>query len=68
MVCHLGSSVLPLCSHHSLARCNLTEEGAAQLLGVDGSPTTETEQLTEEAAKSSRMGALVTFADMVDRY
>jgi len=33
-----------------------TREGAAQLLGVDGSPMTETEQLTDEAAKSSRMG------------
>lgn len=32
------------------------QEGAAQLLGVDGSPMTETEHLTEEAAKSSRRG------------
>eukprot|EP00931_Biecheleriopsis_adriatica_P100902 TRINITY_DN76138_c0_g1_i1.p1 TRINITY_DN76138_c0_g1~~TRINITY_DN76138_c0_g1_i1.p1 ORF type:complete len:764 (+),score=178.46 TRINITY_DN76138_c0_g1_i1:147-2438(+) len=33
-----------------------TREGAAELLGVDGTPQTETEALAEEAAKSSRFG------------
>ncbi|CAJ1380035.1 unnamed protein product, partial [Effrenium voratum] len=33
-----------------------TREGAAQLLGVDGAPLTETEQVAEEAEKSLRLG------------
>lgn len=33
-----------------------TREGAAQLLSVDAAPMTETEQLAEDAAKSSRRG------------
>jgi len=32
------------------------KEGAAQLLSVDAAPMTETEQLAEDAAKSSRRG------------
>lgn len=31
-----------------------TREGAAELLGVDGAPMTETDSLVEEASKASR--------------
>eukprot|EP00435_Cladocopium_sp_Y103_P022393 s645_g5.t1 len=50
-----------LCGADSTAVADLhqvlqAEEGAAQLLSVDAAPMTETEQLAEDAAKSSRRG------------
>ncbi|CAK8991308.1 unnamed protein product [Durusdinium trenchii] len=48
------ASVLEL--HQTLQAEVHTREGAAALLGVDSTPTTETEHLVEEAAKASRMG------------